>query len=195
VLSRPVGVEWRWLVNARRSDHANLLLADVNWVGVGLNFGMSLLAAAVTMLAYLGAALALSWQMTGVALLSWALVFALLSGQRHKALGLGQSLTNASRALHGNVHESLTDIKLAKILGAEQRHLDWLAATAACLRARQLQFVTSTSVSKALFQVFGATLLAGYLYVGLHVWHTPAPELLRNLGKVRQSHRAGLGWL
>jgi ATP-binding cassette subfamily C protein len=171
-------VEWRWLVSTRRADHANLLLGDVGRVGMGLNFGLSLLASAVTMLAYVAAALALSWHLTLVALAAAALVFALLGGQRRKAVQLGRSQTTASRAVHSNVQESLESIKLSKILGSEARHLAQFTQTTQQLRGKQLQFAAETSLSKALFQWGGGALLAAYLYAGLVLWHTPVPELL-----------------
>ena len=173
-----LGVEWRWLLNTRRADHANLLLTDVSRVGMGLNFGLSLLATGVTLAAYLLVAFALSWRLTLVALASGVLVFALLSGQRRKALKLGHSLTGASRSLHSNVQESLAGIKLAKILGTEGRHLALFTQTTEQLRAQMLQFSAGSSVSRALFQLGGAALLAAYLFTGLNIWHTPVPELL-----------------
>lgn len=173
-----LGVEWRWLVNTRRADHANLLLTDVSRVGVGLNFGLSLLATGVTLIAYLLVAMTLSWHLTLVALASGVLVFALLSGQRRRALKLGHSLTGASRSLHSNVQESLAGIKLAKILGTETRHLDYFTRTTELLRAQQLQFSAGSSLSRALFQLGGAALLATYVYAGMNILNTPVPELL-----------------
>lgn len=173
-----LGVEWRWLASTRQSDHANLLLGDVSRVGTGLNFGLSLLVSLLTIIAYLVAAFALSSRMTIVALLSGAVVFWLLSGQRSRAFTLGYGQTRASRALYGNVQESLSGIKLAKILGNEQRHLDFFTHITGSLRQQQLAFGASTSLSKALFQLAGSMLLASYLYVGMSIWHTPLPELL-----------------
>lgn len=173
-----LGVEWRWLVNTRRADHANLLLTDVSRVGTGLHFGLSLLATGVTVLAYMLVAMALSWQLTMVALVSGALVFALLAGQRRKAHKLGQSLTVANRALHSNVQESLAGIKLAKILGIEGRHLDHFTQTTGRLRTQQLQFSASSSLSRAGFQLGGAALLAAYVFAGLNVLNMPVPVLL-----------------
>ncbi len=173
-----LGTEWRWLAGSRRADHADLLLTDVSRVGVGLHFGLGLLAALVTVCAYLFAAFALSWRMAALALVSGGMVFLLLSGQRKRALGLGRELTVASRALQGNVQESLAGIKLAKILRSEFRHLELFTTTMERLRTRQLQFAAGTNLSRALFQVGGATLLTSYLYLGLRLWHTPMPELL-----------------
>ncbi len=171
-------VEWRWIAASRRADQANLLLTDINRIGVGLNFGISLLATAVTLLAYLATAFVLSWQMTTLALASGSLVFALLAGQRRQALALGRSLGAASRDLQGRVQESLAGIKLTKILAREDRHLDQFRQTLARLRAQQIGFAASTSLSRALFQIVGAALLAAYLYLGLVFWKTPVPELL-----------------
>ena len=173
-----LGVEWRWIAASRRADQANLLLTDISRVGMGLHFGLGLLAAGVTLLAYLSAALALSWSMTALALGSGGLVFGLLAGQRRHALALGRTLGAANRDLQGTVQESLAGIKLTKILGQEGRHLDQFRHTLARVRAQQLGFAASTSRSSALFQVAGAGLLAGYLYLGLAVWRTPVPELL-----------------
>ncbi len=171
-------VEWRWLTSTRHADHANLLLNDVNRVGVGLYFGINLLASAITLQAYLLTATALSWPLTLVALCSGTLVFGLLAGQRRHALQLGHNLSQASRAMQGNVQESLAGIKLAKILGTEHRHLDHFVDTTARLRAQQLQFAASTGLSRAGFQLAGAMLLAAYVYLGLTWWQTPVPVLL-----------------
>lgn len=171
-------VEWRWISASRRTDQASLLLTDLNRVGVGLNYGIGLLATAVTLLAYLATAFILSWRMTSLALASGALVFALLAGQRRQALALGRSLGEANRDLQGRVQESLAGIKLTKILAQEDRHLAQFRQTLADLRTRQIRFAASTSLSRALFQVVGAALLAAYLYVGFVLWRMPTPELL-----------------
>ncbi|MBK1646800.1 hypothetical protein CKO25_19590 [Thiocapsa imhoffii] len=173
-----LGVEWRWIAAGRRSDQANLLLTDINRVGVGLHYGIGLLATAVTLTAYLTAALVLSWTMTILVLASGGLVFALMARQRRHALSLGYALGEANRELQSRVQESLAGIKLTKILGQENRHLAQFGQTLARLRDRQLRFATSTSLSRAFFQVVGAGLLATYLYVGLALWRLPVPELL-----------------
>lgn len=173
-----LGVEWRWIAMGRQADHANLLLTDVSRVGVGLYFGLSLLASLATGLAYVGTAMALSWQMTLLAMLSGGLVFGALAGHRRAALRLGQNLGSANRALQGTIQESLAGIKLTKILGTEARHLEHFRQTTQQLRDEQLRFQASTSLSRAGFQIGGGLLLAAYLYAGLTLALTPLPELL-----------------
>lgn len=173
-----LGVEWRWIAAGRNSDHANLLLTDVSRVGVGVNFGLGLLVSLATMLAYLFAAFTLSWSMTILALASCGITVVALGGQRKQAMQLGADLGRANRAMQANVQESLSGIKLTKILGNEQRHLDFFRQTLGRLREQQIDFMTSTSRSKALYQSVGAILLAGYLYLGLNTFQTPIAELL-----------------
>ena len=99
VFAAILNVEWRWLVNSVRAEHANLLLSEVTRVGVGLNFGLALVATGVTFVAYLLAALTLSWSMTLVALAVGALALLLLAGRPAEALALGRQLGAASQSL------------------------------------------------------------------------------------------------
>jgi ATP-binding cassette subfamily C protein len=170
--------EWRWLAHTRQSDNASLLVSDMARVGVGLQSGLALVAAVITLAAYLTVALALSWPLTLVSLASGALVLGLLAGQRRKGLGLGQTLTEANRVQQRAVQESLAGLKLTKILGSEGRHLEQFRHATAQLRAQQLKFAASIGLSQAVFQLGGAGLLAGYLYLGLRFWQTPIPVLL-----------------
>lgn len=171
-------VEWRWILAARNSEHANLLLTNVSRVGGVLNFGLSLLGALVTLLAYLFVAFFLSWQITTVVLISSSMVFGVFARHRWTALRLGQGLGHANQALHRNVQESLAGIKLAKILGNESRHLTRFLQTMGRLHDQELRFMAGLSLSRLFFQVGGAILLTTYLYMGLIVWPMPLPELL-----------------
>jgi ATP-binding cassette subfamily C protein len=173
-----MNVQWKWLVNSRKSDQANLLLTDVSRVGTGLSFALSLLVTLVTVVTYLFVALALSWQMTFFAVLSGLLVLRLLAKQRRFAQQLGQSMGYANRGLHSNVQEALAGIKLAKILGNEQVHQTYFKHTVTTLRHQQLAFMTSTSLARSFLQFGGALLLAIYLYFGLNYSDTPVSELL-----------------
>lgn len=170
--------EWRWLAVNRNSDHANLLLTDAYRVGGVLNLGLALLARAATILAYLISAFALSWEMTLIALVSGGAVLTLMSAQRRDALRLGRNLGKSRRALHANVEESLAGIKLAKILGNETRHLDLFHQMTSRLRGDQMHFQVKISQAQAIYQIVGAALLAGYIYMGLAVLHTAVAQLL-----------------
>ena len=173
-----MAAEWRWLAQRRESDHAAQLLGEVSRVGVGLHFALTLLASAVTIAAYLAAAAALSWRMTGLAVLGAAAAFALLGGLRRRAIEVGEALGRANRALQRDVQESLAGIRLAKILGQEQRHVEHLMSTVEDLRLQQQRFLAGSGLSTASLQVGGAALLVAYLYAGLRYGHAPLSAML-----------------
>jgi ATP-binding cassette subfamily C protein len=170
--------EWRWLSAKRQSDHANMLLADVNRVGAGLHFGMACVTGVITLCAYVLTALALSWSLTLLALLSGGAVLGILAHQRRAALKLGLDLSQAQSALHSVTQETLAGLKVAKILGITHSLTDRLRRALRQLRDNQMSFHRSTERSRLWFQVGGAALLAAYVYAGLYVWKTPVPVLL-----------------
>ncbi len=173
-----LAMEWRWFAQQRRSDHANTLLTDINRLGIGFNFALLLLASLVTMLAYIIVALQLSWPVTLLALVSGGLLLLLLTGQRRRALKLGEGLSSANQQMQETVQESLAGIKLVKILGQEVRFVTTFSSAVTRLRQQQLTFQLDTSLSRALFQVGGAVLLISYLLAGLHIWQLDVAQLL-----------------
>lgn len=170
--------DWRWVSRHRRSDVASTLLNDVTRIGMGLQFSISLAVSLTTTLFYLAAAFALDPRLTLIAILGGILILLAVRGQQRAAFRLGWTFSDAHRQMMGQVEGSLGNLKLAKILGTEQRQLDFFLRVLIHLRQQQLRFTTSTSLTRALLQLFGALLLAGYLYLGLRWLATPVPELL-----------------
>ena len=170
--------EWRWLANSRRSDHAHVLLSNIDRLGIGVTQGIALVSSAITIAAYGVVALALSPMVTGVVAASGALVFVALAAQRRRALAMGQRLSESKRAMFATVEQGLAGIKLTKILANEARHLGQFSRDMDEMRAQGLAYATSLNLSRALFQLGAAALLAAFLYVGLTWWQVPVPELL-----------------
>lgn len=173
-----LSAEWRWLSRGKQSAHESVLLTDINRVGVGLHFGIGLISSLVTLTAYVITAAALSWSLTALALLSGGLLMGILARQQGAAIRLGQNLSAAHRGLHDVTREGLSGVKLAKILGMTNELVKRMGLTLANMRSQQLAHARSNGLSRAWVQTGGATLLAAYVYVGLHTWHTPAPVLL-----------------
>ena len=173
-----LNVEWRWLIRNRRSDHANLLLSNISRIGVGLHFMIGLAVSLATIGSYLCVALLLSPSMTLLTMVIGGAVFLMLAHHRWRALRLGNDQTRASRALHNNVQEALSGIKLAKILGSENRFLSLFKQATDEFRLQQVAFVENTGVSKALFQIVSAMMLVAYVWLALSVWQVPPNEVL-----------------
>jgi ATP-binding cassette subfamily C protein len=173
-----LSAEWSLAQGKRSSDFANLLITDVARVGMGLQLLMSLAASLAVLLAYALAAFGLSPAMTAIALGSGAVLFLLLGGHRRAALDLGRELGEGNRNLHGNLQEALAGMKLAKILGNEDRQLEAFARVTADLRERQLRFALGSGLARALFTVGGALFITAFLYLGLTVLEVPFAELV-----------------
>ncbi len=169
--------EWYWLSQRNNAQYANLLLTDINRVGTGVNFFLQLCSGTALMLAYSLAALWLSWPIT-LLVLAMGLIFVLAeNGLRLEALLLGNRIGQTSHSLHSVVQESLTGMKLAKILGNEERHLDKFQQSMQAFRLHQLDFQRSSSRSKARMQLGSVVILVVLLYAGFAVWRLPTAEL------------------
>jgi ATP-binding cassette subfamily C protein len=172
-----LGAEWRMIQSNRSSDFANLMLTDLARVGMGLQALLTLSAGLSVMLAYALVAVGISPAMTCIAFGSGAILFSLLGAHRRAALDLGWQLGAGNRAVHGNLHEALAGMKLAKILGNERRHLDAFTRVIADLRQRQIRYAVSSGLAGALFSVGGALFIAGFVYLGLKVLGVHLAEL------------------
>jgi ATP-binding cassette subfamily C protein len=173
-----LGADYGWIAQQRQSDHVNVLLTDINRVGVGLNAALSLLATAVTMAVYLGTGFLLAPGLCAFALACGGAAWWRLAGQRRRSIELGRDYGLANRALQARLQEALQGVKLAKILGAERRVVDGFTQATSTLREKQLRFVRSQGRATLAMQVVAAMFLAAFVEVGLTLWHTPLPELL-----------------
>lgn len=169
--------EWYWLSQRNNAEYANLLLTDINRVGGGVNFFLQLCSGSALLMAYSLAALWLSWPIT-LLVLAVGLLFVLAeNGLRREALLLGNRIGQTSRSLHSVVQESLAGMKLAKILGNEERHLYKFQQSMQAFRLHQLDFQRSSSRSKARMQLGSVVILVAIVYSGLAVWRLPMAEL------------------
>jgi ATP-binding cassette, subfamily C, bacterial len=159
--------EWRWLVDQRGSDLANLLTTGVGRIGVGLSQLIALIAGCATLLAYGIAAMLLSWQVTLITVAIGTIAYLLFSGHRRRAVDLGHTVSSANRSLQARVQEGLAAVRLTKLSGAEDRHLGDFAASVGALREQQIAFTGSAARGDMALQVGGAAILAVLLYGGI----------------------------
>lgn len=170
--------DWRWVTEQTRTDHMTLVLGEVNRVGQGLNAGITLLTTIATAIAYFAAAAIFSPAMAALVLLAATVGYVAMRRIRASALRLGTQQVDANRDLMANVQQAFGGLKLTRILGREDRHIDLLVETVARVRRNQLRFGIETSLMRNLQQVIGAALLAAYVLVGLTWLALPLAELL-----------------
>ena len=170
--------EWRWLSTHKRSDQTNMLLTEVQRVGVGIQDSLSLIASIAALLAYWGVALGIEPLLTACVTGVGALLVAALSGQRKNFIALGFVRGKVNRALHENALESFNELKMVKILGIEKAHIASFRQAVGDLRKNQIHFTVQSGISRELFHYAGALLVVGSVFVGLLVLHLDISQLL-----------------
>jgi ATP-binding cassette, subfamily C, bacterial len=170
--------EWRWLSTRRSSDHAAVLTGSAGRIAVGLTHFVQFTTQMVSLVAYGGAALLLSWQVTACLALGGLLVHGLMGRLRRRAVGIGQDMGDANRAVQASLQEGLAGARLAKIVSGEQRVSSRFAAVVGQLRDSQLAFVRSAALGQMAMQIGGALLLAALIYSGRLWLDLPVSVLL-----------------
>lgn len=173
-----MGARWHWLVNRKRADHASLVTMEISRIGGGIHALVSLVATLFGLTAYMIAAFAISPAMASLTLATGAVIYVSLYPLRKKAVVLGAKLSSANKSLMATVERSLWGLKLAKILGTEERHLSELDQTMAAVRETQLGFNASNALARAFWQFLGAALLGLYVIAGVYWLDVDMPALI-----------------
>lgn len=173
-----IEAEWRWLSQSKIADHTALISTDVNRIGFGFSQAMRLITDGFTALAYLSAALALSWQVAVAALVGGVLVSLAFSRGRRRASELGTNVSLVGKDMQRQLQEGLSSVRLAKAFGRETRQIEAMRESTANVRQQMLAYRRLTSFSHGALTFGGAALLALMLYLGLTYWLQPFQVLL-----------------
>lgn len=173
-----VHAEWHWISRQSQAELNELLVTDVNRIGLGFNQSITLAVAIAGLCAHVVVAAFVSWPLTLLAAASGGMLLLVLARYRRGAWQFGVRLGASSRALHSAIQQALAGIKLAKILGSEQRHAARVASVMSELRRQQTRFQVYTSRQRAVFEVIAAAMLCCYLYLGLVTWAISLPTML-----------------
>ena len=173
-----LGAEWRWLSSQRAGDHNAILTTNIATVGIGFDQIIGLFANSLMIVAYVLAALYLSWLTTLMAIGLGALTLLLMTGFRRRASHFGGVLNNANRDLHRHVQQGLSSIRLAKIFGKEQYLDDGFASAINAVRQTKMSYAHDTATGQAVIQIGAAVLLAILAYVAIVLWKMSLTVLL-----------------
>lgn len=173
-----VNAEWGWLNAHRQSDHASLLITDIQRIGMGVHHFLGLLTSFVMLACYGVVALMLSWPIALLAVMSGGIALRLLARQRRQATALGHQLGEASRQLHATIHDNLSSFKLTKLLGSAAAQRQAMSAGMRALRSQQIAFHRSNGLAQWLLQIIATILLCTYITIGLTWLTLPIADLL-----------------
>ncbi len=169
---------WLFLLRKRSSDLTHVLTSDINRVGQGTYFFLTIIVSGFVALIHIMVALQLSAIMTIIALLTGGLLLLILWPQINRARILGETLTSANREVFGTVSEFLDGIKLAKSYGAEAHYSQTFTEMIVNLRQQMLDFTRSNSWVGMIYQIGAAMTLSGLLYIAAVILRLPVAKLL-----------------
>ena len=169
---------WRFLAQHHSSEFLSVLTTDIGRIGMGTHFLSQLFTQLLTFPVYLAVAFQLSPHVTGLALLTGTLLWALLRKSRDIAKQSGLLMSRANQGLFNELQEFLAALKLIKIHGEESGYQRQFQHAMGHLRDQQLEFNSVRTRSQLAFRIGGGLALASLTYAAL-VWaKVPAAKLL-----------------
>lgn len=169
---------WLFLAQQRGSDINHTLNADLNRIGVGTHYLIGSTITILLALVHIGVAFSLSAAVTGIALLTAALLLMLMRPFIRQARALGAQWSAASRNVFGTVSEFLGGLKLAKSYAVEDQHLNAFAEAITRTEQQEIAFTRNRTLSQFIHQLGVALTLSGLLYIAAVTQQLPATELV-----------------
>ena len=173
-----LSADWRWLSQQSTAAHAARLVGEADRVGsLGENL-LSAVTSIITLVMLIVTAFAISWQLTGLAVLSGSVVVATLVALRGRRNRDGEQFAQAYGALQQQVTNGLFHFRAARISGAEDSLARQFSATAREVEQSQLRYHRSVSQAHVVFQAIAAIVLSGLIYLALVVMRLPLGVLV-----------------
>jgi len=170
--------DWAYHVSHRSSDAMHGVIADIARVGVGTNLLLQGFNRLIMTSAYVAVALRLSVPLTLVAAGGSIVLAAMLFPLVRRARRLGEVQTRVGRYAFGSLSELFAGMKIAKVHGAEELHIEEFRTAVSDLRATQLEFQRTQAFANVVNQVAAAMALAALVWVGVEMVHLSTAELL-----------------
>ena len=175
---RLLHAEWRWLAQGKTAVFQAMLITNIGRIGQGLTRAISMMASLLLAIAYLCAALWLSWPTALLMIGGGALVAIGFVGIRANVTIIGQNLGRANQYLQARVQEGIAAIRITKLTGSEARQSAQFKDAVTALRLQHLAYVRQSLVQHAVFQIGGALLLGLLVYCSIMVWQVSVVVLL-----------------
>lgn len=162
-----LAADWRWLSAQSTSALAARLVGEADRVGSLGESMLSVATGAITLLMLLAAAFAISWQLTGMAVLAATVVALSVIALRSRKIRDGALFAQVYEVLHEQVNNGMFHFRAARISGAERELAQKFSDAARSVEAAQLRYHRSVSQAHVLFQVVAAIVLGLLIYLAL----------------------------
>ncbi len=169
---------WTFLTSKHSADFSHVLTSDIQRVGVGTHFLLTLSSTLVMMTAYLIIAIKLSVSFTLLALLSGLFLWFLLRRENKRASSAGQALSRTHQRIHHHLTEHLGTMHLIKAHGLYDAQAQLFEKEVDSQRHSQLDFQRINSRVRMHYKMLGALILAALVYLAVEILELPGVTVL-----------------
>lgn len=171
------GVEWAFYSRYRTSDLMEVMVEQVDRVGLAARTLLDLVASLTIGAAYLIVAVRISPSITAIALVAVGSLVAILSGSRRRTRRLGNRQVDASKDLYAVLMESFGAMKTIRAYSSESVHEGRLAGAVDRVHEVTRDLATADASARQIFDVGLVVTLGLVAYVALVVQSMPPAEL------------------
>ena len=169
---------WAFLRIRRSSEFMASLTAETGRMARAIHFALEAPARAIMIAIYISIAFLIAPTMSAAALAAGAGLFWLSKRYLAESLALGERLTRSFRALQHQMTEFLAGLKVTKIFGAHERHIEAFANALAGVDRDMAAYARSAANARLMQDVLAAAVVIAFLWAGYAMWELPIAELL-----------------
>ena len=170
--------KWEFFLRRRKSDFNHVMSNELGRVNFGTSLFLQMITSVLFTIIQIGLALWLSPMLTLVVLISGGLLA--LFGRRFikKSKHIGEQTTELSKYYFAGINDHFNGIKDIKSNRLEQSHIHWFKNLSRRMEDNFIQFGKMNSLSQLIYRLSSVVLVAGFVYLALEVFQTPAEELI-----------------
>lgn len=169
---------WPFLAKMRSSDILQVLTNEIDRIGLGTYYLLTLLVSVITSSIYLFFAIQLSWVATGLVLLCGLALTLLQKRGIKNARITGREVSLATKKIYAAGQEHIAAIKTTKSYGAEERNIAIFSGLAEDALQRYHALGHDLAVSRAAFEIGSVIILSLIFYIAIELIHMPLANLL-----------------
>jgi ATP-binding cassette subfamily C protein len=169
---------WLFVCRSRASDFTHALTHEIYRIGNGTNLALVFTGEIVLLVLYMAIAFALSAGMTGLVLVSGALLTFVFRGRTHAIQTQGEEVSSTNKSLYSATIEHLQSLKAAKTYGAEERNFSIYSNLSADVVRANVEGARQQAIAATWFELGSVMILAVVLYFSIRVLVVPAASIL-----------------
>lgn len=169
---------WRFLSHHHSSEFLSVLTTDLQQVGVGTFYLLQLFSQSALFPMYLAVSFWLSPIVSGLALVTGALLWGGLRFVSTASKQNGVEVCRANQRLSSEIQEFLGALKLIKIHGESEGYLQQFDHAVSQLRSHLQAFYDIRSHLHSIYRIGGGLALTTLTYIAVAYLHTPFENLL-----------------